>query len=722
MVLQGLGAVLPWNWTSGSRERKVSEKKDPVVRTRVEQMAQTNGSAAAPSKEQRDEQRHDGASEDAQDDSYYPGIVNISGTYCFMNSTLQALASLSYFQPQIEAIHTRAEELDVPTPVIDAIRDILHELNTSRSSRFSLRPYALIEALSTPGPPSSSSRPRTTNRLFSSREHQDAQELFQAVIEAIKDEATEVSREAGRDLGLGGVLPLNSHTIPLSNPTKLAFDGLTANRRSCVECGYTEAVMHFTFDNWQLALPRSASCDLNDCLADYTRLELLTDCICRRCSLEATYEKYLRDSHPETKNSSTYPSSPTSSSPVNESTEKGDGKAAMSKSKKKRYQETRKLANRVKALLDEGRIEEDVKGVQVLKVTKASTKQAMVARPPPVLVLHLNRSMYFGGYYGASKNSCRVDFSEILDLTPYTTSGMLNTSPQIPMSGPGFKSTMFNSTTVETKQDPATRTMYRLTAVVCHYGQHSFGHYVCFRRRPRSSKLPEEQRWEPPRWQVGDEGSLAALESRRGTGKGWMRISDDDVRECGIESVLQEGSGAFMLYYEKIIAESVQPSGKPESNGATVASDIDVVHRALNGEVAKAHRVYAIEDDDRTPRCSEETLKPSKINGFHKANGSVASLSSTLLDSQSQSDAHSRSGLQGVMSVGLSSSLPKASWMEPRLVRSVSLSARQLGDTDSRPSISRTNSSDSKSNSEISQPQLNGSALNVGHPHEQGTS
>lgn len=39
---------------------------------------------------------------------------------------------------------------------------------------------------------------------------------------------------------------------------KSVFDGLTANRRSCVECGYTEAVMHFAFDNWQLAVPRLA--------------------------------------------------------------------------------------------------------------------------------------------------------------------------------------------------------------------------------------------------------------------------------------------------------------------------------------------------------------------------------------------------------------------------------------------------------------------------------
>jgi hypothetical protein len=35
-------------------------------------------------------------------------------------------------------------------------------------------------------------------------------------------------------------------------------------------------------------------------------------------------------------------------------------------------------------------------------------------------------------------------------------------------------------------------------------------------------------------------------------GKGWLRASDDAVREVGIEAVLQESSGAFMLYYERI--------------------------------------------------------------------------------------------------------------------------------------------------------------------------
>lgn len=36
------------------------------------------------------------------------------------------MASLAYLQPYIDEVHARAEELDVPTPVVDALRNILH--------------------------------------------------------------------------------------------------------------------------------------------------------------------------------------------------------------------------------------------------------------------------------------------------------------------------------------------------------------------------------------------------------------------------------------------------------------------------------------------------------------------------------------------------------------------------------------------------------------------
>jgi ubiquitin carboxyl-terminal hydrolase 1 len=55
--------------------------------------------------------------------------------------------------------------------------------------------------------------------------------------------------------------------------------------------------------------------------------------------------------------------------------------SSVSQSKKKRLREVKRLALRLKTALDEGRVEEDVKGIKVEKVfSRASTKQAMVAR------------------------------------------------------------------------------------------------------------------------------------------------------------------------------------------------------------------------------------------------------------------------------------------------------------------------------------------------------
>jgi ubiquitin carboxyl-terminal hydrolase 1 len=100
--------------------------------------------------------------------------------------------------------------------------------------------------------------PGRRSPLFSSREHQDAQELFQLVSECVKKEATAVDREGARDLGFGALASLSSSVTATTSVdvSKGVFDGLTANRRSCCECGYTEAVMHFPFDSWQLNVPR----------------------------------------------------------------------------------------------------------------------------------------------------------------------------------------------------------------------------------------------------------------------------------------------------------------------------------------------------------------------------------------------------------------------------------------------------------------------------------
>jgi ubiquitin carboxyl-terminal hydrolase 1 len=217
-------------------------------------------------------------------------------------------------------------------------------------------------------------------------------------------------------------------------------------------------------------------------------------------------------------------------------------------------------------------------------------------QPPPVLALHINRSVHYGQY--AAKNGIRVIFPEILDLTPFTTSGNLSTVPSIPISSP--PPSIPRSTTPTPAIYAALRTIYRLSAVVCHYGQHSFGHYVCYRRHPRPVSAGAT-RFNPPRMvdPLGpvrdDDEETDAFRNR--PGHGWLRISDESVRECGIETVLQEGSGAFMLYYERVLQD--RPGIYP-----------------MRG----------------SPRSSEETLKPeitvsSSLTSW--ANGSTSSLMST---------------------------------------------------------------------------------------------
>jgi len=126
------------------------------------------------------------------------------------------------------------------------------ELNTPHSNPTSIRPIDVINALSAPNPNG------TRSRLFSSREHQDAQELFQLLSSLVQEEAEAVDKESLRDPGFAAFdRELSPEAVRKREAAKGVFEGLTANRRSCVECGYTEAVMHFSFDNLTLPVPRA---------------------------------------------------------------------------------------------------------------------------------------------------------------------------------------------------------------------------------------------------------------------------------------------------------------------------------------------------------------------------------------------------------------------------------------------------------------------------------
>ena len=168
------------------------------------------------------------------------------------------------------------------------------------------------------------------------------------------------------------------------------------------------------------------------------------------------------------------------------------------------------------------------------------------------------------------KNSCRVKFDEYLDLSSYTTSGALSTTPSLPISSPTPSTSSSRSSTPTPSLYSRQQTIYRLSAVVCHYGQHSFGHYIAYRRKPRP-ELAGTARWTPPRLSCPLDCQCEKCvlfgpirddyppwsSSRRGGG--WLRISDASVEEVGIETVLAEQSGTFMLYYERVLPPLLSP-------------------------------------------------------------------------------------------------------------------------------------------------------------------
>lgn len=203
------------------------------------------------------------------------------------------------------------------------------------------------------------------------------------------------------------------------------------------------------------------------------------------------------------------------------------------------------------------------------------------------MALHLNRSAYYGHY--ASKNSCSVNFPEVLDLTPFTTSGALSIVPQAPISKPATALPQRSSTPTPSAYS-SPRVLYRLSSVVCHYGAHSFGHYVAYRRKPRDPSL-HTSRWASPQLQcpLGCECEKCQLygpirdpdfgefNGRKGKRRSyddddvWLRISDDQVKEVGLNTVLAETTGSFMLYYEKVLPfQSEAARASPQSSQETV--------------------------------------------------------------------------------------------------------------------------------------------------------
>jgi ubiquitin carboxyl-terminal hydrolase 1 len=265
-------------------------------------------------------------------------------------------------------------------------------------------------------------------------------------------------------------------------------------------------------------------------------MEYLQDASCRKCSFETTVKALASEIE----------------------LLKHESKKQKKDTKKKReivvqLVAMEKAKREIEHRLSVGRIEEenDHDKLPLLRsVSRMSSKQVMLAKPPKILCLHISRSAFLntGAIY---KNTCQILFPEYLDVLPFSTNGTLHTQPNIPIS------------TISTNEDDAAkaggkRFYYKLMSVVVHYGSHSFGHFVAFKRRIYADQCKCYQC-------TGNGITVISVNEKAEKWKcqnSWYRISDSKVDECSIEDVKR--SNPYMLLYELISEDDLEGEEEEE--------------------------------------------------------------------------------------------------------------------------------------------------------------
>ena len=452
-----------------------------------------------------------------------PGLGNWDNS-CYQNSVLQGLASL-------ESLHDFLDDAapsDAPQPTKTALRELIAKLNDPGNRGKTLWTPAELKSMS-------------------SWQQQDAQEYFSKLSDGLEKD---VAKAAEAKLGRPGLEVLvnarqdlthsssvGDHTTPQNNganstrqssvdqlPEEMKslivqnpLEGLLAQRVGCQRCGYVEGLSLVPFNCLTVPLGRHWMYDVRTCLDEYTALEPINGVECAKCTLLCA-EQQMEQMLAQLRRRLGEPFI------VSEDTSK-----ALLESLQERLSRIRR------ALEDADFSDQTLKKCQIPAKNRVSTtksRQAVIARAPRCLVIHINRSNFDELTGLQSKNSGSVRFPQQLDLAPWCLG-----------QGPGpddgeksienwnvdpCESMLSGSDNLESLHFGKT---YELHAVVTHYGRHENGHYICYRKAPYDINLYQKEMHE--------------------NNDSWWRLSDQDVDEIGEEMLLAQG-GVFMLFYEQV--------------------------------------------------------------------------------------------------------------------------------------------------------------------------
>lgn len=470
-----------------------------------------------------------------------PGLGNWDNS-CYQNSVLQGLAALE----SLPAFLSSSEPEDATRSTRAALREFVLRLNDQGNCGKTFWTPAILKNMS-------------------SWSQQDAQEYLSKVVDEVESCTREAAQKSSKAFGLESLaistpsstlrgasveegkvgnanddlslkisqLPGELRSMLVRNP----LEGLLAQRVGCQKCGYVEGLSLVPFYCLTVPLGRGWLSDVRDCLDEYTALEPINGVECIKCTMlraETQMSQILESSMPPQGTDTNDEASPDT--------------AALCSSVRDR------LATIRQSIQDKDFSDSQLKKCQIgpkNRVCTTKSRQAVIARGPKALIVHVNRSVFDELSGVQSKNYANVRFPMTLAIGPWCLG-----DPRTASERGDIAETWTTDPSVSMLSDlydeevPPSGPVYQLRAVVTHYGRHENGHYICYRRSPHHFRLDK-----PP--ENGSEQSQP-----------WWRLSDEDVSEVSEEDVLSQG-GVFMLFYEQI---EQTPKVPAEESDAAVAS------------------------------------------------------------------------------------------------------------------------------------------------------